>query len=180
MTGLIYIVDDDAILRKSLTGLLGDAGFDIKECSSAESFLQLELCYVPSCILLDVKMEGISGFEAQAELLKREFVPPIIFLTGNASLQQAVNAMRTGACHVLVKPVNDDELIEAITVAIKQSCSDATFFDFLQKLTKKERAIAKFIRQGLQTKQIAAELNVSDRTIEWHRKNIGKKGYLPR
>jgi FixJ family two-component response regulator len=180
MTGLIYIVDDDPLLRRSLTGLLSDAGFNIKECSSAESFLQLELRYVPSCILLDVRMRGISGFEAQAELLKREFVPPIIFLTGSASLQQAVNAMRKGACHFLVKPVDDEKLIGTITEAIKQSRPDAMFFDFLQTLTKKEQKIAQFIRQGLQTKQIAAELNVSDRTIEWHRKNIGKKGLLPK
>jgi two-component system response regulator FixJ len=180
MVGLIYIVDDEPALRHSLAGLLVDAGFKVEECPSAESFLQLEPRYEPSCILLDVKMDGMSGIEMQKELSKREFVPPIVFLTGNANLQQAVSAMRAGACHFLTKPVNDDQLIETALEAIKQSSSDALFFSFLQKLTKTEQKIAKFIRQGLQTKQIAAELDASDRTIEWHRKNIGEKGYLPK
>jgi FixJ family two-component response regulator len=180
MTGLIYIVDDEPPLRKSLAGLLADAGFKVKECSSAESFLQLEPRYEPSCILLDVTMDGMSGLELQEQLSEREFVPPIVFLTGRANLQQAVSALRAGACHFLTKPVNDEQLLETVTEAIEQSSSEALFFRFLKKLTKTEQKIAKLIRQGLQTKQIAAELDASERTIEWHRKNIGKKGYIPK
>lgn len=180
MKGLIYIVDDESQLRRSLAGLLGDAGFKVIECQSAESFLQLEPRYEPSCILLDVKMDGMSGFGMQKQLSKREFSPPIIFLTGNANLQQAVDAMRVGACHFLTKPVNDEQLLETVKEAIELSSTDAAFFSFIQRLTKTEQRIATLIRQGLLTKQIAAELDVSERTIEWHRKNIGIKGYLPK
>lgn len=180
MAGLIYIVDDENSLRKSLAGLLADAGFRVKECPSAESFLQLGPRYEPSCILLDVKMDGMSGLEMQEQLARRDFAPPIVFLTGRASLQQAVSSMRAGAYHFLTKPVNDEQLLETVTEAIEQSSSDALFYSFLQKLTKTERKIAKLIRQGLLTKSIAAELDLSDRTIEWHRRNIAKKGYLPK
>lgn len=107
-------------------------------------------------------------------------LPPTVFLTGHASLQQAVSAMRAGACHFLTKPVSDEQLLETVREAVEQSSSDALFFDFLQKLTKTEKQIAALIRQGLQTKQIVAELNASIRTVEWHRKNIAKKGYLPK
>jgi len=180
LKGLIYIVDDDPSLRKSLAGLFDDTGFTVKECPSAESFLQLKPRYEPSCILLDVKMDGMSGLEMQEQLSRREFTPPIVFLTGQASLQQAVSAMRAGACHFLTKPVSDEQLLDTVREAVEQSSSDARFFNFLQKLTNTEKQIATLIRQGLQTKQIAAELNASIRTVEWHRKNIAKKGYLPR
>ena len=176
MKGLIYIVDDDPQLRQSLSGLLGDAGFEVKESESAECFLRLKLRYEPSCILLDVKMEGMSGFEMQEQLLKRDFAPSIIFLSGNASLQQAVNAMRVGACHFLTKPVNDEQLLDTVKEAIEQPSPDALFFSFLQNLTKTEQEIAKYMRQDLSTKEIAAEISMSERTVEWHRSNIEKKG----
>lgn len=180
MKGLIYIVDDDETLRRSLAGLLTDAGFRVKECESAESFLELKSRYEPSCILLDIKMGGMSGLELQAQLSDREFVPPIVFLTGNAELSEAVNSMRAGAYHFLSKPVDDEQLLETLTEAIEQSRPDAQFFGFLQNLTATERRIAKLMRLGLQTKHIAAELYTSERTIEWHRKNISRKGGFPK
>jgi FixJ family two-component response regulator len=180
MTGLVHIVDDDASLRRSLVGLLSDSGFETREYSSAENFLQIDQKYEPSCVLLDVTMGGMTGFEMQAQLSKREFSPPVVFLTARASLQQAVSAMRAGACHFLTKPVDDEQLIETMSEAIKQSCPDALFFEFLQKLTRTEKKIAKLVRQDSQTKAIAASLGISERTVEWHRKNIGKKGCCPK
>jgi two-component system response regulator DctR len=177
--GLVYTVDDDKALRRALAGLLSDANFEIIECESAEAFLQTKTRYESSCVLLDVKMGGISGFDLQAQLSKREFSPPIIFLTGSASLPQAVNAMRSGASHFLTKPVNDQILIDTISEAIEQSNDNALFFSFLQKLTSTEQTIAKLVRQGLLTKQIATQLSLSLRTVEWHRKNIRAKGGLP-
>jgi len=178
MTGLIYIVDDDKALRQTLAGLLSDTGFEIIECESAEVFMLIEPRYEPSCILLDVKMDGMSGFEMQAQLSKREFAPSIIFLTGTASLEQAVNAMRTGACHFLTKPVSDKQLINIVNEAIEQSSENASFFNFLQILTKTEQQIARLVRQGLPSKKIADELDVSHRTIDWHRMNISQKSNL--
>ena len=175
MTGLVYIVDDDLLLRNAVSGLLEDAGFTVETCSSAENFLALEPRYEPCCLLLDVKMDGMSGFDLQAQLDGREFSPPIVFLTGSAKLQQAVSAMRDGATHFLMKPIDDEQLIETLTEAINQSRDDADFMALLQKLTSMEQKIAKFSRQGLLSKQIAEQLNTSVRTVEWHRRNIAKK-----
>ena len=122
----------------------------------------------------------MSGLELQAQLSGREFVPPIVFLTGNGELSEAVNSMRAGAYHFLSKPVDDDQLLETLTEAIEQSRPDAEFFSFLQKLTATEQKIAKFMRLGFQTKHIAEELNTSERTTEWHRKNISRKGNFPK
>lgn len=93
MTGLVYIVDDDPLLRGAVCGLLEEADFALMTCSSAEEFLALEPRYEPCCLLLDVKMGGMSGFDLQAQLNGREFSPPIVFLTGSAKLQQAVSAL---------------------------------------------------------------------------------------
>ncbi|MBT3204326.1 MAG: response regulator transcription factor [Gammaproteobacteria bacterium] len=179
MTGLVYVVDDDALLRHSLTGILSDAGFKTIEFSSAELFLEHPVSYKPGCILLDVKMHGMSGFDMQEKLLQRDFVPPIIFLTGSSRLEKAVDAMRAGASHFLLKPINDDQLLDAVTEAINQSKQASEFFTFLQKLTDTEKKIAMLISQGFLSKQIADILRTSTRTVEWHRSNIGKKGGLP-
>ncbi len=179
MLGLVYIVDDDNLLRSSLAGILSDEGFQTKEFTSAEDFLLYPISHQPCCILLDVKMSGMSGFNMQVLLLEREFIPPIVFLTGSARLEDAVDALRTGACHFLIKPVNDEKLIDVIAEAIEESKSDAHFYSFLSKLTNTERQIAILINSGLLSKQIADQLNVSTRTIEWHRKNINAKGALP-
>jgi FixJ family two-component response regulator len=178
MMGLVYIVDDDLLLRKAVSGLLEDAGFVVEACSSAEEFLALEPRYEPCCLLLDVKMDGMSGFDLQTQLDSREFSPPIVFLTGSAKLQQAVSAMRDGAKHFLMKPVDDEHLIETLTEAINQSTEDATFMGVLQQLTPMEKTIAKLSQQGLLSKQIAEKVNTSIRTVEWHRRNIAKKGLL--
>lgn len=179
MADLVYVVDDDDLLRQLLIGVLSTAGFKATGFASAEEFLDHPICYSPSCILLDVTMDGMSGFELQSQLLQREFVPPIIFLTSSSGLEEAVEAMRSGAYHYLLKPVNFEQLFETVSKAIKHSEEESEFFSFLQKLTKTEKKIARLIRQGLMSKQIADFLGISIRTVEWHRKNIGKKGYLP-
>ncbi len=178
MTGLIYIVDDDALLRQSLAGLLTDEGYRVMEFASAEAFLDHPLEYTASCLLLDIKMDGMSGFELQKMIMQRDFIPPIIFLTGSARLEEAVDAMRLGASHFLIKPIDDEQLLQAVELAIERSSSDAEFFAFLQSLTATEKKIAHLMRKGLLSKQIASELGNSIRTVEWHRKNITRKGYL--
>jgi FixJ family two-component response regulator len=178
MNGLVYIVDDDQLLRNALKGLLGDEGFIVVTCSSAEEFLALEPRYEPCCLLLDVKMDGMSGFDLQAQLGGREFSPPIVFLTGSAKLQQAVSAMRDGAAHFLIKPVDDEQLIETLREAINKSKQEANFMSELQQLTPMEKKIAHLAQQGFLSKQIAQKVNVSIRTVEWHRRNIRKKGIL--
>ncbi|WP_417783646.1 response regulator transcription factor [Terasakiella pusilla] len=172
---LVHIVDDDAQLRDAMVGLLQDEGFRVVAYESAERFLVAPQIVQPSCIVLDVKMDGMSGYEMQKKIADRDFVPPIIFLTGSAPVEDAVTAMRDGAVNFLMKPTNDDKLIDAIIEAIEKSRSRAEFMAQLELLTKKERQIARLLNDGLLSKQIANELHISVRTVEWHRQNISEK-----
>ena len=167
--------DDDPMLRTSLTGLLEDEGFEVHPHESAESFLAAKPVIRPSCIVLDVKMDGMSGYDMQKEIQDRDFVPPIVFLTGSAPVEEAVTAMRDGAVNFLMKPVDDDKLIEAIEEAIEKSRKRAEFIAKFDNLTASERKIALLVEEGLLSKQIAEKLDISIRTVEWHRKNLSEK-----
>lgn len=179
MQGLVYVVDDDDLLRQLLTVHLSNAGFEVTGFDSAEEFLNHPVCYTPSCILLDVTLSGMSGLDLQTHLNDREFAPPVIFLTSNTELRQAVHALRAGAFHFLTKPVDEKYIIKTVTEAIQHSKHESDFFAFLQKLTETEKKVAQLVRQGLLSKQIAEKLGISTRTIEWHRKNIATKGQIP-
>ena len=173
--GKVYIVDDDALLLHSVGGLLQDAGFSIKTFASGEDFLNEHIEPAPCCVLLDIKMHGLSGLELQDKLLKRDFLPPIIFLTGSATVEEGVDAVRKGAYHFLIKPVDGEVLINAAKEAIQVSLQDAQFFSDIKKLTPMEKKIAMLVREGMLSKQIANHLEKSVRTVEWHRSNIIEK-----
>ncbi|MBT4888830.1 MAG: response regulator transcription factor [Rhodospirillales bacterium] len=175
ITPLVHIVDDDTLLRSAVKGLLEDEGYAVIEYESAEAFLCADIAIRPSCILLDIKMGGITGIELHKKIQDWEFLPPVIFLTGSAPLESAVKAIREGAVHFLIKPVDDCTLLDAIAEGVAKSREPSKFFAELKLLTQKEQEIAKLLRAGNISKEIARELGVSVRTVEWHRKNISEK-----
>ena len=175
MSGLVHIVDDDLLLRQSLGILLLDNGFEVNEFASAEEFLAKSPPTVPSCIVLDIQMSGLTGLELRDALSDADFSPPIVYLTGTGSVPDAVESIKQGAVDVLLKPVQSADLIAAITKAIDTSKRRVCAAKELNLLTPKEKKIAGFVREGFQSKEIAEKLGISVRTVEWHRKNINEK-----
>ena len=172
---LVHIVDDDPLLRQALRELLTDNSYDVIEYESAEEFIEADEIIKPSCILLDVRMGGMSGFDLQYKIKERWFAPPIIFLTGSAPFKSAINAMREGAIHFLTKPVSDDVLLSAIAESIEGSIESANFASALMKLTEREQEVFRLVSDGVLSKEIAHQLDISLRTVEFHRKNISDK-----
>jgi FixJ family two-component response regulator len=178
-SNMVFIVDDDAGVRTSLSILLGTAGIASRSFASAEDFLQVCTAQTLGCLLLDVRMQGMSGPQLQEELARRAIALPIIFLTGHAELEQAVGAMRAGAIDFLSKPVSGALLLQRVQGALAalagqqqaralRSAMDAR----LARLTQRERQVLALTVEGLSNKEIAAALDISARTIEGHRARI--------
>jgi FixJ family two-component response regulator len=159
MNGLIYIVDDNTSLDGSLVGLLEDEGYKVLVFGSAEAFLTFSPTYTPCCILLGVKMPGISGFDLQLKLNHRDFAPPIVFLTGNNELSEAVWAVKKGAVDYLVKPVGTEQLLSAIEEAVAKSEVDTLFYASLENLEQVEREAAILMRQRPSIKDFSGLLD---------------------
>ena len=178
-TATIFIVDDDPGIRHSLPLLMETAGL-VAECfASAEAFLDACNPEREGCILLDVRMPGLSGPQLQAELVRREIRLPVIFLTGYADLATGVDAMKQGALDFLTKPVNGAMLLERVQAALalhrEQRRVETTRQALLakrQKLTSRERDVLSLAFNGMASREIAARLKISLRTVEGHRARI--------
>ena len=179
----VCIVDDDDDTRFGLKLLLETAGYIVEEFDSAASFLEEFTPGVPTCLILDLQMPSISGLELQKKLSERDIMPPIIFLTGHASVSTAVQALKSGAVDFLQKPVADDNLLLArVNEAIRQAKENlAALRDRnqalarLSDLTPRERQVMDLICQGTANKVIAIELGISERTVELHRGRVMHK-----
>ena len=178
-TATIFIVDDDPGIRHSLPLLMETAGL-VAECfASAEAFLDACNPEREGCILLDVRMPGLSGPQLQAELVRREIRLPVIFLTGYADLATGVDAMKQGALDFLTKPVNGAMLLERVQAALalprEQRRVETTRQALLakrQKLTSRDREVLSLAFNGMASREIAARLKISLRTVEGHRARI--------
>jgi two-component system response regulator FixJ len=179
----VMVVDDDASIRDSLSLLLNSAGYNVRTFSSAREFLASEQdiqgC---ACLVLDVKMPGLSGLELQKELILRNSSIPIVFMTGHGDIPMGVQTIKLGAVNFLSKPFDDDQLIEAVKEAFlkyfKTRAALNEQHQILQKLdslTTREHEILTYIITGLLNKQIASELNISERTVKAHRKKVFDK-----
>src|ERR1043166_2481477 len=149
---LIYVVDDDESVRRALGGLLRSAGLTVQTFSSAQEFLAFSRPDVPSCLVLDVQLPGLSGLDLQEELAKLDVQLPIIFLTGHGDIPMTVRAMKAGALEFLTKPFDDEDLLEAIHEAIKRDGLEGrrggkrgTLFDRYNSLTPREREVMKWV-----------------------------------
>ncbi|MDF1552910.1 MAG: response regulator transcription factor [Deferrisomatales bacterium] len=181
---LVFIVDDDASVRRSLGQLLRSVGLASEPFVSAQEFLEAERPDRPSCLVLDVRMPGMNGMDLQSELAKRGCGIPVIFITGHGDLPMGVRAMKAGAVDFLSKPFNDQDLLDAIHTSLeldRNNRRDARVLAELQRrmetLTPREREVFERVVSGALNKQIAYDLGVGEKTIKVHRgKVMGKMG----
>lgn len=176
LESVVHIVDDDESLRSSLASLCHKAGFVTCEYVNALQFLEVEnIGLTPGCIILDIRMPGMSGIELQASLNRREHGLPIIFLTGYGQIHTAVEALKSGAFYFLEKPISNEKLLSTISDALKVSIGTSTQAAFLAVLSKREREFVSFIEGNIPNKVIARQLQISVKTVEFHKRNIAKK-----
>ncbi|MEG2032372.1 MAG: response regulator [Janthinobacterium sp.] len=182
---IIFVVDDDAAMRRSLAYLFDSAGWQVQTFESARDFLQRYDGHVPGCLLLDVRMPLMSGLELQQELNNKTghaISLPVIFLSGHGDLAMAVQTMKAGACDFLEKPCKDQVLLDAVSRAVARSVEESrsaasanTAQSALARLTAREREVALLMAEGKASKVIARELGISDKTVQVHRHNTMEK-----
>ena len=178
----IFVIDDDASVRKSLSRLLRSAGYTTETFASAEEFLGREHYTGIGCLLLDVQMPGLSGLGLQEELNKADYHMPIVFITGHGDIAMSVEAMKKGAIDFLTKPFHDKDLLQVIEKAIeKDTYARAEYDEILdirrriERLTLRENEILGYIITGMLNKQIAFELGIAEKTVKVHRGRILEK-----
>ena len=179
---VVFVIDDDPSVRDSLKSLFESVGLHVRLFGSADAFLENERPDVPCCLVLDVRLPGLSGLEFQSELARTGTDVPIIFMTGHGDIPMTVQAMKAGAVEFLTKPCRDQELLDAVRVAIeghrarrKEEKHLAALRHQFASLTAREKEVAGLVTAGLLNKQIAAELNISEVTVKMHRGNIMRK-----
>ncbi|MCK6387131.1 MAG: response regulator transcription factor [Candidatus Brocadiae bacterium] len=178
----VFVVDDDLSVREALSSLIRSVGYQVQTFASAVDFLQQPRPACVSCLVLDVRMSGLSGLDLQGEFARSGEPIPIIFITGHGDIPMAVRAIKAGAVEFLAKPFRDDDLLAAIRNALAQdraSRSEAAELGELRSryatLTGREREVIVFMVRGMLNKQAAAELGVSEMTVKVHRHNIMHK-----
>ena len=180
--GLVHIVDDDALLRGAISSLLRSVGLAVADYASVAQFLAQPRAEVASCLLLDVRLQGISGLDFQAELNRDGVHLPIIFMTGHGDIPMSVRAMKAGALDFLAKPFRDQDLLDAVNLALaadreRRAREQAAqgLHDCYASLTPREREIMALAASGLMNKQIAGDLGTSEITVKIHRGNAMRK-----
>lgn len=175
----IFVIDDDASMRRALSFLLESAGYKVETHSSAEEFLRREHYDGVGCIILDVRMPGLSGMDLQEKLIRYDYRMPIIFLTGHGELSMGVQAMKKGAIDFLTKPCDDEQLLGAVQSAIEQDMQARGNYKEKQEirrrielLTPRENEILRYVIGGMLNKQIAAKLGIAEPTVKIHRGRI--------
>ncbi len=178
---IVFVVDDDEAVRQSTAWLIESIGLKVISFSCADDFLK-EYNNENGCIVMDVRMPGMSGLEAQEELTKREIDLPLIFITGHSDVPMAVRTLKRGAFDFIEKPFNDQLLLDAIQKGIKlnsdkvESLSKSeTIFNNISSLTPRENQVMARVTEGKPNKVIAHELNVSIKTVEVHRARMMEK-----
>jgi FixJ family two-component response regulator len=179
---LVFIVEDDESMRRALSNLFQSVGLEVEMFGSASEMLQGKLPDVASCLVLDIRLPGLSGLDFQAELAKANIHIPIIFMTGHGDIPMSVRAMKSGAVDFLTKPFRDQDMLDAVTLAIerdrKRREADkivANLQTHFEALTPREREILALVSSGLMNKQIAADLGIAEITVKIHRGHIVKK-----
>ena len=179
---MVFVIDDDASVRAALSSLIRSVGIRVEVFASASDFLATKRPDGPACLILDVRLPGVSGLEFQAELAKTNSVIPIIFITGHGDIPMSVKAMKGGAVEFLTKPLRDQDLLDAVQVALERAKSrqerDKAVSELRAKfetLTHREKEVMERVTGGLLNKQAAAELGVTEITVKVHRGNVTRK-----
>ena len=178
----VFIIDDDSSARTGITRLLNAAGMNTESFASARDFLAAEKFDEPGCIVLDIQMPDMTGLELQEELSKFDYVKPIIFLSAHGDVPTTARVMKKGAVDFLTKPVELNDLLEAIRVSLdkdleirKQKVENEDINEQLKTLTLREHEVMTFVITGMLNKQIAGEMNISEETVKIHRRRVLQK-----
>ena len=181
-TAVVFVIDNDPSMRPALEDLVGSVDLQVRFFASPQEFLTSDRPDVPGCLVLDVRLPGMSGLTFQNELARRGVDLPVIFITRHGDIRMSVRAMKAGAVDFLTKPLRDQDVLEAIHLAIERNRhrrrDAALVFELLDRyatLTERERQTLKLVVLGLQNKEIAAELNLSEMTVKVHRGQVMRK-----
>ena len=179
---IVFIIDDDLSMRRALTNLFQSVGLEVEAFGSAPEMLQGKLPDVASCLVLDIRLPGLSGLDLQTELARVNIHIPIVFITGHGDIPMTVRAMKSGAVDFLTKPFRDQDLLDAVVAAIGRDRErrevEKTVADLqslFEALTSREREVLALVASGLMNKQIAAELGLAEITVKIHRGHVMKK-----
>jgi FixJ family two-component response regulator len=181
-TPIVFVVDDDAAVRETLASLFRSVGLRVVVLGSAHEFLLSNIPDAASCLVLDIRLPGVSGLDFQEELAKAGIRIPIIFMTGHGDIPMSVKAMKAGALDFLTKPFRDQDMLDAVTRAIerdqKRRDDEKTVSELrirFESLTGREKELLALVAADLMNKQIAAELGVTEITVKVHRSNMMRK-----
>jgi FixJ family two-component response regulator len=178
----VFVVDDDESMREALRSLFRSVKLRVETFGSTADFLRSKLADVASCLVLDVRLPGISGLDFQAELAKANIHIPIIFMTGHGDIPMSVKAMKAGAIDFLTKPFRDQDMLDAVAAALERDRNrrkeEQRLTDLrahFEELTEREREVLGLVTAGLMNKQVAAELGLSEITVKIHRGHVMRK-----
>jgi FixJ family two-component response regulator len=181
-TSCVYIVDDDQLLRESLSSLLRSIGWRVELFASVAEFLRFKRPEIISCLVLDVRLQGISGLDFQNQLVKSQETLPIVFMTGHGDIAMSVKAMKAGAVDFLAKPFREQDLLDAVSLAMRKDAEQreankgiTELSNRYRTLSGREQEIMAMAASGLMNKQIANEVCLSEITVKIHRSNVMKK-----
>ena len=179
---IVFVVDDDPSVRRAIKRLVESVGLHVELLGSASEFMSSNHPEVASCLVLDIRLPGISGLDSQRELAAANLQIPIVFITGHGDIPMSVRAMKAGAVEFLTKPFRDQDLLDAIQVALERDRTrrqrDAEVGALRQRfesLTPREREVLPWVVSGLLNKQIAAEIGTTEATVKVHRSQLMKK-----
>lgn len=179
---IVFVIDDDSSMRRSLTNLFQSVGLDVVAFGSAQEMLQGRRPDAASCLVVDVRLPGLSGLDLQSEMIRLNLQVPMIFISGHGDIPMTVKAMKGGAVDFLSKPFRDQELLDAVVAATDRDRKRrelektvAKLRSSFETLTTREQAVLKLVTAGLMNKQIAAELGLAEITVKIYRGHVMKK-----
>jgi FixJ family two-component response regulator len=179
---IVFVIDDDEAMRATLSSLFRSVGLRVELFGSAREFAQIKMPDVASCLVLDIRLPGVSGLDFQAELAEADISTPIIFMTGHGDIPMSVKAMKAGAIDFLTKPFRDQDILDAVIRALerdqKRRDSEKAVSELrilFDSLTSREREVMTFVAEGLMNKQTAAKLGITEITVKVHRGHMMQK-----
>jgi RNA polymerase sigma factor (sigma-70 family) len=179
---MVFVIDDDGSIRTALKSLIRSVGLDVETFASCQEFLRFDRPQVPSCLVLDIRLPGMSGLDFQLELLRANIFLPVIFITAHGDIPMSVRAMKAGAMEFLTKPFRDQDLLDAIQLSLEkdrvrreQESEVSELRGRLETLTPRERELISLVISGRPNKQIADAVGTSEVTVKVHRANLMRK-----